>query len=180
MSVYSSVRSDLRKSALAALSVEYPDSPVIFSHSNGAEPAESYVVVNILSIDQIGQGSRSTLTNEDEEAVFSATYEVFVQYSFCGSESGSMAHEFNHRINNDPATLLEHKRNNLGFMRKSQIRRAPQKRDTQWVEYHNIDVTYNYIVATKEVVDVVEAVVLQTELDGQLSETFSVPPGINI
>jgi hypothetical protein len=45
-------------------------------------------------------------------------------------------------------------------MRKSQIRRAPQKRDTKWVEYHNVDVTFSYVVITDQLIDAVEGVVI--------------------
>lgn len=183
MSIYSDVRTNVRDVALAALSAEFPTTPIIFSHVNGPEPAESYVIVNILSVDQQGHGGSSTVVEPiDEETAtlnFHGAYEVLVQYSFCGSQSGAVANEFNHRINNDPLVRLEIQRNNLGFMRKSPVRRAPQKRDTQWVEYNNMDVTFNYIVNTSTVVDTVAAVVIETDFqDGTPTEIFSVPPGI--
>jgi hypothetical protein len=162
MAIYSDVRAALRKGALAALS-EYPTTPVIFSNSNGTEPAESYVVVNILSITQQGHHSTSTLATEDEELIFQAAYEVMTQMSFIGSLSGDMSQSFTQNINNNPLTRLELQRNKLGFMRKSQIRRAPQKRDTKWVEYHNVDVTFNYVITTNQLIDVVEGVVIADE-----------------
>ena len=162
MSVYSDVRASIRKGTLAALS-EFTDPIVIFSHSNGSEPAESYVVVNVLSITQSGHHITSTLTNEDEELSIQSQYEIFVQFSFIGSLSGDMAQSFTQRINNNPVALEELKKNKLGLMRKSQIRRAPQKRDTKWIEYHNMDVTFNYTINTNQLVDVVEGVVLADE-----------------
>lgn len=160
MSVYSGVRTAIRLGAIAALS-EYPTTPVIFSHNGGTEPAESYVVVNILSITQSGHHITSTLTNTDEELSIQAQCEIFVQFSFIGSLSGDMAQSFTQRINNNPVALEELKKQRLGLMRKSQIRRAPQKRDTQWVEYHNMDVTFNYTVNTNQLVDVVDGVVIE-------------------
>jgi hypothetical protein len=85
------------------------------------------------------------------------------QLSFIGSLSGDMSQSFTQNINNNPLTRLELQRNKLGLMRKSQIRRAPQKRDTKWVEYHNLDVTFNYIVITDQLVDVVEGAVIADE-----------------
>lgn len=162
MSVYSDVRASIRKAALAALS-EFVNPIVIFSNSNGTEPAESYVVINILNITQSGHHITSTLANEDDELSIQAQYEIFVQFSFIGSLSGDMAQSSTQRINNNPVALEELKKNKLGLMRKSQIRRAPQKRDTKWVEYHNMDVTFNYTVNTNQLVDVVEGVVLADE-----------------
>jgi hypothetical protein len=168
MAVYSDVRKALRKASISTLLEFFPntiaqDKGIIFSNSNGAEPAESYVAINILSIAQSGHHITSTLVNEDDELSVQAQYEIFVQFSFIGSLSGDMAQSFTQRINNNPVALEELKKNKLGLMRKSQIRRAPQKRDTKWVEYHNMDVTFNYTVNTNQLVDVVEGVVLADE-----------------
>lgn len=162
MAIQTDVRKAIRLGVIAALS-DYPTTPVIFSHNNGTEPAESYVVVNILNIEQQGHHSTSTLATEDEELIFQVAYEVMCQFSFVGSLSGDMSQSFTQNINNNPLTRLELQRNNLGFMRKSQIRRAPQKRDTKWVEYHNMDVTFSYVVTTNQLVDVVEGVVIADE-----------------
>lgn len=161
--IYTDLRVGIRKAALAALS-EFTNPIVIFSHENGPEPSASYVVVNILNIVQQGHHSTSTLTTEDEELTFQVAYEIMCQFSFVGSLSGDMSQSFTQNINNNPLTRIELQRNNLGLMRKSQIRRAPQKRETKWVEYHNMDVTFNYVIITNELVDVVEGVVLEDNL----------------
>jgi hypothetical protein len=162
MPIYTDVRQAIRKVALSALS-EYPTTPVIFSHSNGTEPAESYVVINVLNVVQQGHHSTSTLVNDNGTLTFQVAYEIMAQVSFVGSSSGDMAQSFNNNINNNPLTRLELSRNKLGFMRKSQIRRAPQKRDTKWVEYHNLDVTFSYVVITDQLIDAVEGVVIADE-----------------
>lgn len=171
MPIYSDVRQAIRKGAIAALS-EYTTTPVIFSHSNGTEPAESYVVINILQIEQVGRGYTSTLVNELDELTIQANYNVYVQFSFIGSQSGEMSQSFTQRLNN---VLFREEliRNNLGLRTKTNIRRAPQKRDTKWVEYHNMDVVFTYAVNTQQIVDVVEAVIIVDELTG---EVFTVPP----
>lgn len=173
MAVYGDVRKAIRLSAIAALS-EFPTTPVIFSNTSGSEPAESYVVVNILSIEQQGQASVSTRTTADFKILVQGCYEIMCQFSFIGSLSGDMAQSFTQRINNSPVVLEAITKNKLGIMRKSQIRRAPQKRDTKWVEYHNMDVTFNYIVNTEQVVDWVESVVVDSEQTGE----FTIPENI--
>ena len=164
MSIYFDVSQAIRKVAKATL-LEYPTSLVKFSHDNGDEVPESYVVVNILNIQQQGHHSTSTLLNANETLTFQVAYEVMCQFSFIGSLSGDMSQSFTQNINNNPMTRLELQRNKLGLMRKSQIRRAPQKRDTKWVEYHNMDVTFNYIVITNQTIDPVEGVVIEENLD---------------
>jgi len=171
MSVYSNVRAGIRLGALKALS-EFTNPQVIFSHLNGTEPAESYVALNILSIDQQGRSETSTFADQDRVLSVTSGYEVLVQFSFIGSQSGDMSQSFTQRINSNPLVIEELMRNSLGFMRKSQIRRAPQKRETGWVEYHNLDVTFSYIVRTQQLVDTAEIFVIQANSE----PPFSVPP----
>jgi len=172
--IFSDVRAGIRKAALAALS-EFTNPIVIFSHENGPEPSASYVVVNILNIVQQGHHSTSTRLNETTETqTIQASYEVMTQFSFIGSLSGDMSQSFTQRINNNCLVFEEMGRNKLGVMRKSQIRRAPQKRDTKWVEYHNIDVTFSYTICTTQVIDLIEAVIVENQTEPSI---FRVPEG---
>lgn len=179
--IYSDVRKAIRTAAIGSLLDFFPttveqDKFVIFSNSNGTEPTGSYVVINILNIEQQGHASTATLTTTNFDILVQGAYEILVQFSFIGSLSGDMAQSFTQRINNNPLSLEAISRNKLGLMRKSQIRRAPQKRDTKWVEYHNMDVTFNYIVNTEQVVDWFESVIVDSEQTG----VFTIPEGIVI
>lgn len=171
MSIYSEVRASIRKGALVALA-EFPSPQIIYSHSNGTEPAESYTVINILQIEQVGRGYTSTLVNELDELTIQANYNIYVQFSFVGSKSGEMSQVFTQQLNN-VLVREEWQKSNLNLRTKTNIRRAPQKRDTKWVEYHNMDVVFTYAVNTQQVVDVVEAVIIVDEITG---EVFTVPP----
>lgn len=162
MAIFTDLQEAIRLSVIAALP-DYPTTLVKFSHDNGSEPSASYVVINVLNTEQQGHHSTSTLVNTDETLTFQVAYEIMCQFSFIGSLSGEMSQSFNNNINNNPLKRLELSRNKLGFMRKSQIRRAPQKRDTRWVEYHNIDVTFSYIVVTNQLIDSVDGVVIADE-----------------
>lgn len=175
MSIYSDVRKGIRAGALKALG-GYTNPQVIFSHSNGTEPSESYLVISIQSINPQGRQSVSTLTDTQSRLTITASYEVFVQFSFIGSMSGEMSQSFTQRLGGNPIIGEEFQRNKLGFLRKSSIRRAPQKRDTKWVEYHNMDAYFSYSVVTQEVVDVVEGVVMSSPQTGE----FTIPPDLII
>lgn len=171
--LFTSVQDNIRKVVITALK-EYPTVPVIFSNMNGQEPAESYVVVNVLGIAQIGQHNTSSKLDSQNRQAVQVAYEVTTQISFIGSLSGNMSHSFNQRINNNYLVFEDLKRNKLGVMRKSSIRRAPQVREERWVEYHNMDVTFSYIAVTQDVVDLIEAVVVEDII----AETiFRVPEG---
>ena len=182
MNIFTSVRTAIRNVSLKALD-EFTTPLIIYSHANGTEPVGSYVVVNILSVGQVGHHQSSGLAKANGlvyDLSVTAAYEVNVQLSFVGSQSGEMAYSFYQRINNNPLVFEELARNNLGVMRKSQVRRAPQKRDTKWVEYHNLDVTFSYHVVTKQVVDIVEGVVAQAVYNDVIEPTFTVPENLVI
>jgi hypothetical protein len=180
MAIYSDVRQAVRNIAISTLTDYFPtvplqDTQVIFSHGK-AEPIGNYVVVNILNITQQGRGSVGTLLNAEATKKISVNvaFEVQVQYSFVGKDSGDISHTFNQRLN-APMTLEAASKNKLGIMRKTSVRRAPQKRDTLWVDYHNMDVTFSYIANTQQALDWVEAVVIE---DGIQDVIFTVPEGV--
>lgn len=185
---YSEVRKAIRRAVIQSLIEYFPttedqDKYIFFSHSGGTEPSNPFVVINILGIEQIGKHSTSTLSDPTDNVLYiRASYEINVQFSFCGSTAGDMAQSFSQRINNNPLSFESLNKEKLSVMRKSNIRRAPQKRDTQWVEYFNQDVVFSYIINTQQIVDWVEAVVIESDISSssgtEPSDIFSVPAGI--
>lgn len=183
MAAYSEIRKAIRRSVIQSLIEYFPteadqNNYIFFSHTNGSEPNNPYVVINILGIEQQGKHSTSTLADPSKNILnIRASYEITVQFSFCGSTAGDMAQSFTQRINNNPKSFSALNQNKLSVMRKSNARRQPRKRDTKWVEYFNQDVVFNYTLNTQEVVDWVEAVVIENTIVPP-SEIFSVPDGI--
>ena len=183
MAAYSDIRKAIRRAAIQSVIEYFPTEAdqnklVFFSHTNSSEPASPYMVINILGIQQIGKHSTSTLADPSQNILnIRVSYEISVQFSFCGSTAGDMAQSFTQRINNNPLSFESLNREKLSVMRKSTIRRAPQKRDTQWVEYFNQDVVFTYTLNTEQPVDWVEAVVIEDAVN-QPPEIFSVPDGI--
>lgn len=173
MSLFSDVKDAVRNVTLTALS-EFTNPIVIHSYGNGLEPAESYVAINILSIEQQGHHSTSSRLDTSFKQSTQVAYEALVQVTFIGSKAGDMVQSFTQRINNSYKVFEALTRNKLGVMRKSQVRNTPQRRDTKWVDYYNIDVTFSYIGLTQDVVDIVEAVVVQ---DVTANTIFRVPEG---
>lgn len=182
MAAYSDIRKAIRRAAIQSVIEYFPTADdqnkfVFFSHVGGTEPSSPYMVINILGIQQIGKHSTSTLADPTQNIVnVRASYEITVQFSFCGSTAGDMAQSFTQRINNNPFSFSALNQEKLSVMRKSNIRRIPQKRDTQWVEYFNQDVVFTYTLNTEQPIDWVEAVIVDNEYTG----TFTVPEGIPI
>lgn len=178
MSIYSDVRTAVRSGVLKVFEGVSPAVEVIYSHLNGTEPPNPYVVVQIVNVQQKGRVQTATFTDDGDEfgenknLWFKTHYEVMVQFSFCGSTAGDLAFEFNNAILNNVVIQEEFQKSNLSPIRKSLLRRAPMLRDTQWIEYQNMDVTFSYAVQTIQPIDWVEKVVLVDEVSG---ETFTIP-----
>lgn len=173
MSIYKDVRSALRLGTLKILEEEFPTTQVIFSHLNGEEPSDPYVVIQIITEDQVGRTQYSTFADETENLHINTHYELLVQFSFIGSTAGAMSFTFNQAVTNNVVVWEAFQKNNLAPLRKSNLRRVPVKRETNWVEYHNIDVTFSYAVKTVQPIDVVERV---SFVDINTGETFVIPP----
>lgn len=158
MSIYSEIRAGIRHGVWSALESRFPNeetAPVLFSYVSGGEPDESYVAIHILSVDQIGHASTSTLADTQNKLSTVVNYDVTVQVSFCGSMAGEMALDFNQAINTRQVRD-SFRSKSLGIKTKSNLRRIPQKRETKWVDFWNMDMSLTYAVNTIQVTDVVE------------------------
>lgn len=163
----------------------YLSSPVIFSHQNAPEPSAPYCVINPLLINQIGRTEISTFTDdgywiEDTDGdisysgnnlyqaeqfrnlYYKTTYEVQVQFTFAGSNAEDLAFYFHNAVCNNRTISSIYRKNGLSPMRKSSLRRSPQRRDTKWVDYWNVDVTFLYAVITKQDVDWIDSITTTT------------------
>jgi hypothetical protein len=180
VSVYSQVRTGLRDGTAVVLSDYFPseadqDKGIIFSHQNGAEPSTPYVVIQIVTVDQVDRTSFSTLTDEAENLTIFTQYEITAQFTFCGSLAGDMAYDFNTAMSNNVVMWEAFQKNQLAPLRKSPLRRLPIKRDTKWIEYQNLDVTFSYAVKTTQKVDVVERISI-LGLGQDPDERIYIPP----
>lgn len=160
MTIYTQIKTALRNVVLKGLA-EFPNVPVIFAHQSGSEPPSTYCTIYLLRVEQQGRKMVSTLTDTQRHTSFDAAYEVQAQFSFFGSNSGDAAYSLSQRLSNSPFLLEELSKNKLGYMRKTQVRNNPQRRETQWIESFNFDVHFSYVVSTKELVEYVDAVVVQ-------------------
>ena len=177
MSIYSGIRTALRLGTIEALKQSgFTNIPVIYSHQNGTEPAGSYVVIQVVNIKQTGRTEESTLTDESlpkRKITFKNHFEGLIQFSFGGSQAAEMAHEFFNAVPSNVVVREAYQKNNLAPMRKSTLRYSPQKRDTKWVDFFNVDVTFSYMGYTDQEVDWVEHV---TIVDTNTGEIIIIPP----
>ena len=181
--IYSSVRSAVRRGVWKALEEYFPDeslAPIIYSHMNGTEPSESYVVINLLGVYPQGRAQISTLTTTDFKYTYSSNYEVEYRLVFVGSDGGDLAHTFANKVAGSPSVKDAFRANKLGYMRKGAIARSPVKRETQWVDYHSLDITLSYQVMSQEEIDYFDSVIINGIVvnggDVEVyNETFAIP-----
>lgn len=159
MDIYEALENGVRDMALV-INKDHTNTPIIFSHGNGPEPSQSYIVINVLSVEQEGGSSTSSLLNRANKLDMRVMYTALVQFSFYGSESGKLAHNFIHMINS-PFVSEVMSSKNLSILSKTRLRRNPQKRETQWVDAFSFDARFNYIVNTPLDIDWVQSVVTE-------------------
>lgn len=184
MSIYSEVRQALRKGTLVVLADYFPttlsqDKGIIFSHTGGTEPTTPYVVIQIIKVNQEGRTSCSTAAGEvDEKLTIVNHYKITAQFSFIGTLAGDMAYDFDNAIINNTVIREAFQKFDLAPVEKSTLRRVPALRNTTWIEYENLDVTFSYAVKSTQAVDIVEHIVLKYSEDENpdTEETLYIPP----
>ncbi len=120
----------------------------------------------------------STLTNTDQEVTIHADYTIKAILSFIGNLSGDMSHDMLLHLSKNPVVRERINSLKVGVLEVGAVNRIPQLRDGQWVEYHNMPVTFSYSATYKQKVSVVEQVdLISTVVVGDQSNTtnFSVP-----
>lgn len=177
MTIYADMRDAVYQGTVEVFNqIGLPTTTVIFSHQSGPEPSSPHCVIQIVIVDQVGRTEYSTLTDDatpTKHLQIKSTYEVQVQFTFGGSTAPELGHEFLNALRNNVVITEAFQKNNLAPMRKSSLRRAPQKREAEWIEFLNMDVTFSYAVMTTQDIDWVEHVTLKDANDGF---TITVPP----
>lgn len=155
MSLYDNLRSALYTST----KIYIPNNDVIFSHQGGQEPNGTYLAINILKIDKIGMEDESTYASPDPNTTITSknVYEATVRYMFVGQDSGNLAYDFEASIDNSAARFAFGGQN-LAIMRKSEVRRVPEKRDTTYVDNFTLDVIFSYGTTNVQSIDIIENV----------------------
>ena len=156
MNLYDSLKSALYNSCTKLIT----QNTVIFSHQGGQEPSGTYCAVNILRVDKIGSETDATYASSDGltyELYSRNEYEATVRFMFVGQDAGNLAYEFESSMDNYAARFF-FGTENLAVMRKSEVRRVPERRETTWVENFTLDVVFSYAVETTQPIDIIEDV----------------------
>ena len=158
-----SLYDDILESGLSTLKnslTDYPSTPVIKANKAEREPTTSYATVSLLSFEQVGKTTRGTHLNSSNSLWYEAPYEVTFQFNFLGKEAPSICLSSHMRMANSVLNREHSQASNMSIIRKSEIRRIPQKRDTKYTEMLTYDVTFFSIYGFTETVGSLEQVVI--------------------
>lgn len=160
MSLYDTILATSKATVVNSLS-EYPNTQVIYQHESGAEPKGSYASVYLLNLEQTGRTSTSSRLNTDFVYYYETPYEATVQYNFYGKDAPSIAYSSHMRMANSVLNRETSQASNMSIVRKSPVRRIPQKRDTKYVEMCTYDVTYSFISGFTQTLQPIEQVIIE-------------------
>lgn len=159
MSLYDTVRTSLYNATTKIITTNQ----VIHSHQGGQEPKGTYVAINVVRLTKVGAETDASFAGliegqADAYELYSRNeYETTVRFMFVGTEAGNLAHDFE-TIMDNYASRFYFSDENLAVMRKTDIRRVPEKRDTTWVDNFTIDVIFSYAVETTQNIDIIDNV----------------------
>lgn len=164
--IYKPVRNSITNSIKSVLTnIGYQDTLVIQSHQNGLEPTKTYCVLNILMHTQQGFKDEATFMERSNDLLDSiAHYSVSTQISFVGKDSEEVATEFRHALVNNRRCYEYFLYNGLGILSRGNLRRIPQKRETEWVAAMNMDIDFSYAVRTRQSYDWIEYITIDGEV----------------
>lgn len=174
-----SIYSQLMQSLITATKSIFPDNKVIRGNTNGQEPDNPYIAVRLIRNNQIGIAQNDSQLTVDGKMTTKVNYEALVQFSFTSIDeevAADLAYTFVQYLNT-PKTREIFRINHLGKTGVSTVRNVPYKRESEWTQYYNVDVTFVYASITTQDMNPITAVELIDEISGTV---FVVPPEVII
>lgn len=138
--------------------------PIVYTMTGSPETINTYCLIDILNIEQFGRSDEGTFINPKGDTLeFITHYKIYFQVATRGDSAPSVASSLHHNMNNRKCFEEFHKRN-LGVLNKSPLRRAPQLRETRWVEGYNFDMNMTFSIFTRQSFDWVEYITINGEV----------------
>lgn len=164
------IRGEIRLATIDAFEISdisiSPDN-VIFSHGGGLEPSSNYCVINILENRQKGRASESTRTRQKEGGTweeqmlpFTVFYYAKVQFSFIGKDALDLGMEFHNNVTNNRQAIEAYQYKSLSPVNKTDLKRLPKLRETDYVETTVFDLDFGYSVQRYQDINWVEYIVV--------------------
>lgn len=166
--IRSAIRGVIREATIDAFAlsdIAIPDDNIIFSHGGGLEPNSDYCVINILKNRQKGRASEATRTRQGETYLeqmlpFTVFYYAEVQFSFIGKNALELGMEFQNNVTNNRQVIEAYQYKSLSPVNKTDLKRLPKLRETDWVEQAVFDLDFGYSVQRYQDINWVEYIVV--------------------
>jgi len=171
--------SQLMQSVMTATKSIFPDNKVIVANQSENEPDGPYVAFSVIRDTQIGLSYHDTQLSSSNINITRANYEVLIQFSFVSREmyvSGDMVKTFIQALSAPPTREIFRK-NKLSRSSASPSRYVPSKRESTWVHYHLVDVTFTYSVETRQSMIPIVTAEITDDITGTV---YTVPPDVVI
>lgn len=144
----------------------YGNVDILFSKFNAPEPLNTYCIVDILQVEQIGKRDEGSYIPQGGYLEFSTHYKIFLQVTVLGDSAGEVATALHHNFNNRKCFEEFYKRN-LSILNKGNLVRHPQLRETKWEDAFYFDTNLTFSIFTRQSYDWVEYVTINGEVFGE-------------
>lgn len=166
--IRSAIRGAIREATIDAFEfsdIDIPPENIIFSHGGGLEPESNYCVINILENRQKGRASEATRTRQGETYLqqmlpFTVFYYAKVQFSFIGKDALDIGMEFQNNVTNNRQAIEAYQYKSLSPVNKTDLKRLPKLRETDWVEQTVFDLDFGYSVQRYQDINWIEYIVV--------------------
>jgi hypothetical protein len=163
MSIYDSIGTSVQKVVTNALTrIGYTTPLVIFKNQNSPEPGQTYCAIHILRASTSGKPSKSIFLEDVAgnpnvgRHYTQQHYDVLIQVTFVGKDSGDMAFDFKQDLAVSQLTNEDFQKEHFGIISHTDVRSNPSLRETRWVDSFNLDLNLSYSVQTTEDLNWVE------------------------
>lgn len=144
--------------------VGHRNTRVIFDNESGLEPKNTYCVISILSRERQGRTQESTYLTQDSEMWRTEFFKLYLQLTFIGQSSADISWNFDDSFPASRTYIEEFQKRSLGFIRKSDLRRSPQPRETKWTDSWNVDLEFSFTIQSRQTMDWVEYITIDGEI----------------
>lgn len=144
----------------------YPTLKIVYSNQNGLEPTNEYVVISALDIKQLGMKDEASYIDPNSEDILETVshYTFCLRLSFMGDNSGNIGADFRHQLINNRKYFEIFQENKFGILKRTDLRRVPQLRESGWVESFNMDIDLSFAINTRQSYDWMEFITVNGEV----------------
>lgn len=153
MDIYTNLEDSLWEATNAFMEAQGLDTKVIVSHESGQEVEGNYVVLQVITLNDVGSAWKSTNLNDRGSTGVSeihSFYEALIGFRFYGDTVGGSAIKFDAMVKNSEQTRWLYQLEGLSALNKTSLRRVPVLKEKKWHNAFSMDVNFTFSLLTEE------------------------------